>query len=919
MKILVRILFTTSALALLTTGNLNAATQIYDLKTDWSDTQNPNGTWSYRAGDAIMRSQMASPHVPAGQPVWVGPNDFYLPIFFKAANFDAFDIKPGDVYVHSANSDGEGVANIVFAAPSDGTANLSGAAWFAAEDAGQNGRSSVWSLWKNGTLLTSGTVFSGDQYDRSSPFLFSLGSGGASVLQNIPLSAGDEIKLQIRREAGPYGTYVGLKFAVELTTDVSTWSLPAGNGHAYRYVRAPGIRWSDARIAAEQTVCGCSRGYLATISSAEENSFVLGLLPLEPIEAWLGGYQSNPSASPAEAWAWSGGEPWAYQNWAPGEPNDNDNLTGGEEYLGILGTAGSVLHGGSTLPGQWNDQGNATDTDPFIDANINGYVIEYDSPDTDSDGDGVPDLCDNCPNTFNPDQADADSDGIGDLCDPCPFTRNGPPVLWSVNNHYYAFVCGALTWQDARAAALASSYLNLPGHLVTITSAEENAFIYSTFSAGLPNQGAWIGAFEPSDDGIWVWADGPEAGVQFSYLATPTAPSFYANWGGIEPNNARPPEENYGWLNIGAAFPGVEAGKWADSIPSPNPLDPIVGYLVEFEPTKPLNQPPVITACAQAISTSATGNCQAFVPDFTSYVAASDDFTPASELSMSQTPPAGTPVGLGPTAVTITVTDRAGLSSQCTTSFLVNNAPPIITSITGPSSPMPLGNGIELTVEFSDNDTSQVHACIFAWGDGTSENLSITAGTSTATKSHTYTSPGVYSIAVTLSDSCSSVSGKFEYAVIYDPNGGFVTGGGWITSPAGAVYPGNAQFASTQGKANFGFVAKYQKGANVPAGQTEFQFKAGNLNFHSLAYQWLVVAGARAQFKGTGTINGLGNYGFMLTAVDGQISGGGGSDRLRIKIWDIASGIIVYDNQPGSADDASLTTTIDSGSIVIHK
>jgi len=77
------------------------------------------------------------------------------------------------------------------------------------------------------------------------------------------------------------------------------------------------------------------------------------------------------------------------------------------------------------------------------------------------------------------------------------------------------------------------------------------------------------------------------------------------------------------------------------------------------------------------------------------------------------------------------------------------------------------------------------------------------------------------------------------------------------------------------GKATFGFVSKYIKGKVDPTGNTEFQFKAGDLNFKSTSYEWLVVAGARAQFKGLGTINGTGNYGFMLTAIDGQISGGG--------------------------------------------
>ena len=116
-------------------------------------------------------------------------------------------------------------------------------------------------------------------------------------------------------------------------------------------------------------------------------------------------------------------------------------------------------------------------------------------------------------------------------------------------------------------------------------------------------------------------------------------------------------------------------------------------------------------------------------------------------------------------------------------------------------------------------------------------------------------------------------------------------------------------------------MSKYQKGANVPTGNTEFQFKAGNLNFKSTAYEWLVVAGARAQFKGWGTINGEGNYAFLLTAIDGQVNGGGGADRFRIKIWDEATGTVVYDNQAGAGDTADLATDgtlVQGGSVVVH-
>lgn len=41
-----------------------------------------------------------------------------------------------------------------------------------------------------------------------------------------------------------------------------------------------------------------------------------------------------------------------------------------------------------------------------------------DTPDgPDSDGDGIPDSLDNCPLGYNPDQADSDNDGLGDVCD----------------------------------------------------------------------------------------------------------------------------------------------------------------------------------------------------------------------------------------------------------------------------------------------------------------------------------------------------------------------------------------------------------------------------------------------------------------------------------------------------------------------
>ena len=159
-------------------------------------------------------------------------------------------------------------------------------------------------------------------------------------------------------------------------------------------------------------------------------------------------------------------------------------------------------------------------------------------------------------------------------------------------------------------------------------------------------------------------------------------------------------------------------------------------------------------------------------------------------------------------------------------------------------------------------------------------------------------------------------SAHFQYVVVYDPDGGFVTGGGWINSPAGA-YPADPALV---GKASFGFVSKYEPGKTVPSGNTQFQFQAARFSFKSTSYDWLVVAGARAQYKGRGTVNGAGSYAFILTATDGDVPGGLGGDRFRLKVYDQNQGnAILYDNDLNAPDAAELTTSLGGGSVVVHR
>ncbi|MDI5889415.1 MBG domain-containing protein, partial [Flavobacterium yafengii] len=170
----------------------------------------------------------------------------------------------------------------------------------------------------------------------------------------------------------------------------------------------------------------------------------------------------------------------------------------------------------------------------------------------------------------------------------------------------------------------------------------------------------------------------------------------------------------------------------------------------------------------------------------------------------------------------------------------------------------------------------------------------------------------VYKIKAEAGSGCANAT---AYLAVYDPNGGFVTGGGWIMSPLGA-YTANPTLT---GKANFGFNAKYKKGNTQVDGNTEFQFQTGNLNFSSSSHEAmsLVIAGAQAIYKGQGTINGVPGYSFMVSAIDGEKKSAGVTDKFRIKIWNGAG--VVYDNQTGASDNADATTAIGGGSIVIHE
>ncbi len=251
------------------------------------------------------------------------------------------------------------------------------------------------------------------------------------------------------------------------------------------------------------------------------------------------------------------------------------------------------------------------------------------------------------------------------------------------------------------------------------------------------------------------------------------------------------------------------------------------------------------------------------------------------------------------------------------------NAPTATIIAPNSTTPNSVNTPIVFSGSFTDPDTTDTHTAVWTITGGAQPitvPATVTESNGSGSVSDTVDfaalglGAGIYDIALTVTDSDGSTGSASSSVVVYDPNAGLVIAAGGFNSPAGAY----AADPNVAGRATFEFACKYLKGASVPTTITEFQFRAARMLFHVQSCEWLIISGARVQYKGSGTINGSGSYGYMLTAIDGSINGTI-TDKFRLKIWNKADGAVVYDNQMGASDQSDPTTPISFGNIVIRK
>jgi len=106
-----------------------------------------------------------------------------------------------------------------------------------------------------------------------------------------------------------------------------------------------------------------------------------------------------------------------------------------------------------------------------------------------------------------------------------------------INGHFYRPISAGNTYTGARAASLLTTFKGQTGYLVTITSADEDAFIFNN----VPQSQIWFALTDESSEGQWRIDAGPEKGTLIKTSNGQTAGNIvgqYNNWAPGEPNNS---------------------------------------------------------------------------------------------------------------------------------------------------------------------------------------------------------------------------------------------------------------------------------------------------------------------------------------------------------------------------------------------
>ncbi len=140
------------------------------------------------------------------------------------------------------------------------------------------------------------------------------------------------------------------------------------------------------------------------------------------------------------------------------------------------------------------------------------------------------------------------------------------------NGHFYRPISSGATYPNAKTLSSQQTFKGQQGYLVTITSSDEDAFIFNN----VPQNQIWFALTDEVVEGQWRIDAGPENGTLIKTSNGQTAGNIvgqYNNWAGGEPNNSG--NEDYAvtkwngsqWNDLPAHFSCpyvIEFGTWAN-------------------------------------------------------------------------------------------------------------------------------------------------------------------------------------------------------------------------------------------------------------------------------------------------------------------------------------------------------------------
>lgn len=279
-------------------------------------------------------------------------------------------------------------------------------------------------------------------------------AGVAAMIFGIdPTFTAKEVKDIIKSTAtGSYGEegykMLNAKLAVEKAIELrdkkakeaENASSEPTDGHRYEIFRET-LTWEEAKAA-----CEAKGGHLATITSPEEQKLIESL-NTQNSKLWIGGYKNS-----SGQWCWVTDEPWSYENWGEGEPNNSSNVVAGESCAAVW-------------PSKWNDLANSNTYEQ------SGYVCEWEASDAAEET-----------------QVEGYTGHVYEFCTLPEAEYESGPISWQLAEH-------RCEWKG--------------GHLAVIESQTENFLLYNAMKVkGYEN--AYFGYSNQDSEGSWKWVDGSQ-------------------------------------------------------------------------------------------------------------------------------------------------------------------------------------------------------------------------------------------------------------------------------------------------------------------------------------------------------------------------------------------------------------------------